>query len=198
LRQNRELVDVAVEAQGVANSARAILDRRATGLAAAQGDAIITQALRPALTQLLAEVRSAADALADYPLGSPRLYAAPAATRKAAASLPELVSRYRVLRQARAHCNSLSGAQPEHAIPVFTELRRPEALVADWDPDRPRRLDADALGPADPTARLVWLVGAGAAAEPWMPTTTEADQRWLDVYGDPAHRRRGFVTVINT
>jgi hypothetical protein len=156
-----------------------------TNTIADRADSIVTDHLRPAFNQLLADARQAAADLNGYFLDDvAALITAPAKVRNAYAKLPALVTRWQVIEEARAKVNFIGNRTVERDVDnLFGLFQNPLAFLHGYDPNGVARPPALPI-PEDITARLLWLASdAAQAATPWFPTTTEQDAAWWNVYG---------------
>jgi hypothetical protein len=171
---DRKAVDTArrVLAAAVGQSATATVL-----LAADLVETVIVKHLRPAHDAVLAEVDKVAADLGGRPLEPRALLDAPAPARKAFARLSELAARRSATWQARKAAVFVGGRKLVHdGQDRFAEFRTPQAVngyqagSGRW-PGVPQ-------APADPPARLLWLVSdEGRRAGPWLPTTAEQARR---------------------
>ena len=178
-----EEADRAAEAR--ASVLAEVIERRTMALATVtSGNAltIITDHLAPALSETLEEARPAVAALEPFDMSGPeRMVNAADDVRASYAVLCDLAERYRAIRAARnVYRDEL---KPDYdTAGEFGELRNLAAVHPEF-----RRPQVPKPWPADPTARLAWLVSS--PAKPWMPTPAEQDEMWLAAYGDAAKER---------
>ena len=168
---------------------------RAQHLASDIVEQVITQHLRPALEQVYEQTREVAAALAGQPLDTDALLAAPAKVRAAYLRLPELLARRSAIFTARRWINTLGYREAKHdGTGLYSEFERPLALSPQWKP--PMRTPP-IPAPADPTARLLWVVGPeGAIGRPWLPTVAQQDAAWLAQFGPEARAKEARAKAL--
>lgn len=159
----------------------------AVNTAADLTEAVIAHHLRPALEDVHEKAREAAAGLDGYGLDTHALLTAPAKARNAYMTLSGLVARRDLILTARRWANTIGLRQPQHdGEYLFASFRDPLALVPGWKPGaRIPQLPV----PEDPSARLLWIVGDGAVAKPWLPTMAEQDAAWWDRFGEAQQMR---------
>ena len=159
-------------------------------LAADLTERIIADHLRPTLEAVYAGARVCAAALAGFGLDPRKLLDAPAKTRTAAGELGSLVVRRDLIFGARSWINFVGSRKPMHDPEnMFVEFERPELLTPWWSPGPARWPGLQDVAPQDPSERLLWVASdAVAAANPWLPTTAEADERWWAMFGEKSER----------
>jgi hypothetical protein len=177
------------DAVAVARAGREALAGRVVGLAAGHGGEIIAEHLRPALGEVLAEVRQAAAAFAPFATSSDReLLAADTDARAAAVALDRCHDRYSQISAGRDVLWGLGWRPEQDTRNVFGRARNIIALYGDrwtghlqsgWKP-----------WPDDPRAYMLWL--ASEAVHAWMPEPGEQDQ----VYAQHVERLRGNGALV--
>lgn len=83
-----------------------------------------------------------------------------------------------------------TGEEPQHDTQFqFSIVQHPQRLQPGWEP--PQRLARLPWpGPEDLVGRLLWLVGPGSEAGPWMPSPQQQDEAWLAVWSDHYEKLR--------
>jgi len=162
----------------------------AVNTAADLADWIITTVLRPAFAHVLERTEQLAATLHGHPLDYRSLLDAPPKIRAAQRDLQTVADRYRGLRQARNLTNIAGLRAVQHdARGEFADLSDPHVLSgyqAGNTTGQPPRIDY----PTDQAELMLWLVGAGKPAKPWLPTVDEQDERWQAAYGEAQRRRQ--------
>jgi hypothetical protein len=161
----------------------------AVNTASTAADDIITEHLRPAYLELVEKAREVASALrphtdAQFLLDLQGIVAATSSKVRAAyLQLPELVERYRLIRQARDHANTIGTRKPQHdATGMFVSFEKPLAFHPSWKHPAPI---PPLPAPSGATERLLWQVSDQVAiARPWFPTVREQDAAWLAQFGE--------------
>jgi len=164
---------------------------RAQHLASDIAEQVIEQHLRPALEQVYEQAREVGAVLAGHSLDAHTLLTAPQKVRTAYLKLPELLTRRSAIFTARRLINTLGYREAKHdGTNLYGEFERPLALSPQWKPPMSiPRIPA----PADPTERLLWIVGPeGAAGRPWLPTIAEQDAAWWAQFS-PEARAKALV-----
>ncbi len=173
----KRLVTLATESAGL----------RALAVATALADEIVVVHLRPPFEDVLNQARALAPSLqgADLNAGG---WDATKSVRDARRTLSGLADRHRVIRSARTAIIGIAGQEPEHDTGgQFLLLRQPQALTAGYAANRPMPRPPI---PENPEAALLWLVTEGAPGKPWLPTTSEQDAAWLNLFGEALDKRR--------
>jgi hypothetical protein len=154
---------------------------------------VITDFMRPALHKVHDEARQAAGALKGYSLDPVALMSAPAKARDAFTQLPLLVHRRKAIFEGRAIINRIGARVPQHdEANLYGEFESPLSFFPWWIPtSRVPEFPA----PTDPAARLLWVVGEGAIAKPWLPTVAEQDAAWWAQFGVDVETRRQTAFV---
>ena len=148
---------------------------------------IVVEHLRPALAEVVEAARIPAELVAPLGVDAENYLRAPDDVQAALLTLRDLTARYRAIRSARAAFRPFLPLEYD-TDGTFGELRSIHIAAPYY-----RQPNAPTPWPTDPVARLVWLVRS--PAEPWMPTPSEQDQRWLEIYGEQAKARAGFAAV---
>jgi hypothetical protein len=190
-RTDRLLYQEALELLGTATR-RA--EDAAVREAAAAGDSIIVEHLRPAYREVVHRAHEVARRLGPYiddrfQPDTPRIITATLKVRNAYLALPELVRRHSSILAAREWANTLGERTPQcDGRGLFAAFENPLAFAASAD------LPYEGIPvpplPDDDTARLLWLVSDEAAAgRPWLPTVAEQDAAWRARFGRPVQVR---------
>lgn len=163
-------------------------------------DELVTDHLRPALAETLADVAPLLPALEGRALDTTGMAAAPKATREAYLAVLPLLSRHQAVRRAqkalRAGYYRVASRReghrhgPEDVYDYFLDTRAWPALRTPgvYIVSPAGTIDP---GPMDPLARLLWLAKPESLA--WLPTPAEQDGAWqalLAVMADPNHHLR--------
>lgn len=151
--------------------------------AAADGEEIVVECLRPALDEVMGRVREQIRTFTPHGVSEAQLFAAPAKVRSAWLAFGESAQRYTAVSAARAALLDKIGRAPSDERGLFSLMRNtddvwPECvathrplnqLVQPWDDD--------------PTGRsfLLWAVQVGAAV--WLPLPAEQEAQWQRVFG---------------
>ena len=154
-------------------------------------DAIITEHLRPAYTEILHRAREVARRLGPYiddrfQLDTPRIITASLKIRNAYLALPRLVREHSRILAAREWANALGGRAPEcDRRGLFSVFENPFAFAAasglPYDDIPVPRL------PDDGTTCILWMVSAqGDAGKPWLPSAPEQDAAWRRHFSRPS------------
>ena len=154
----------------------------------ATADETITDHLRPAHDDVLEQARAAVADLDGHPPVPVELINASAKVRKAYGRLGELAHRLDLIRRARSTIIGITGQTANHDVNgLFAAFANPLVFWGGQPPPFGARIPA----PADPVARLAWLVTDAAPAEAWLPTLAEADAAWeASVLGERVGRRK--------
>jgi len=152
----------------------------AVNVAAVHADRIVTDNFAPAMGDIYEKARRCGETLAGHPLDARRLLDAERPIQDAYRELERLVARQSLIWEARRWANAVGFRRPEHdGGGTFLHFERP-GEVPGWSHAAGRWPGLDALAPAEPLARLLWLLSPElAAARPWLPTVAEQDERWL-------------------
>lgn len=140
-------------------------------------DELLTEHLRPALTEVLAAVGEQTAAFAPVAeFTDAQLLAAESKYRDAALAIDREIQRLDAVRRAQG---VLSGGRCVQDVDgAFSELSNPlEVWGARWGG---RHQHAYVPWPTGPRQRLAWL--ASSNAKPWMPTPAERDQAWAAAF----------------
>jgi len=79
----------------------------------------------------------------------------------------------------------------------FLHFERP-GEVPGWSHADGRWPGLDGLAPAEPLARLLWIVSPElAAARPWLPTCAQQDERWVAENADFAEQQRAAGSLAD-
>ncbi len=171
--------DAAVDAWRTAHgNAVEIAGGELVGAVLDDADTIITESLRPALAEVLAEVeRHVPDFLPVADFTDRQLLAAATKGQKAALALSDLAERYGALRSVQEILSR--GRVQADTDGIFREVRNLQALYGpQW---AGRNQNTYKPWPADPRQRMAWL--ATSEADVWMPTPGDRDVMWLAAYG---------------
>lgn len=159
---------------------------------------ILVKHLQPAHTAVVKELGAAFAASRQY--GSPsELLLAPPKVRQAAASIDALCEQYEAIRAGRGDLTwTVNYRATEDDDGEFGEIRNADEL---WTRPQHRNL-GNASSPPWPTSstrtKLEWLLRHGA--EPWLPTPTEQDTKWREVYAAElaaAENQRQMGAAVN-
>lgn len=183
-------------AASVLQAARAQAESQAVNAAADLADKVITDHLRPAFEQVLAQAGRIAENLQGHDLDPRQLLSAPAKVRTGWLELQNLTERHDVLRRARGLINTAGLRQSQHDTQQqFATFADPHALTG-YTPGSgpPPRIDY----PQDKGRLLLWLVGEAAKARPWLPTVAEQDEAWWNVYGETVQKLRGSAAFAES
>lgn len=142
------------------------LENAAEGAFTGCADELITDHLRPALAEVMAEVADVAEKLRPYGLEHHRLLDAPDDARKARGRLDALTERYRAIRAAQSAIGSLLAPLTPEASRT-SEVRNVAELTAGYNPGKVPWPTEDLA------AKLVWFVTNGA--DVWVATHAERD-----------------------
>ena len=143
-------------------------------------ETILVDHLRPAHAAVVKDLGAAFAATRQY--GSPsELLLAPAKVRQAAASIDGLCEQYEAIRGGRGDLEwTVSYRSTDDADGEFAEVANANDL---WVRPQHRNV-GNASSPPWPTtstrSKLEWLLNHGATV--WLPTPTEQDTKWREVY----------------
>ena len=172
-----------------------IAEQRLVDALVADIDSVITNCLRPAHSAAVEAARRHAPMSPLVAAGPAALAALNGDQRDAADELAQATARYGATRAAWGEMIRANRQPRADLDNVFGELRD---LPTVWSSYRQRGNDAP--WPVDPVLRLVWIAHH---ASPWLPTPSEQQERFLEVYGDAidqaAHNReqmRGLAAVF--
>jgi hypothetical protein len=168
----------------------------AVNVAAVHADRIVTDNLAPAMGDIYEKARRCGETLAGHPLDARRLLDAERPIQDAYRELERLVARQSLIWEARRWANAVGFRRPEHdGGGTFLHFERP-GEVPGWSHAAGRWPGLDALAPAEPLARLLWLLSPElAAARPWLPTVAEQDERWLTENAGILEQQRAGVAL---
>ena len=162
--------------------AREVATTRLVSAVRATADETITGHLRPAHDEILEQARAAVADLDGHPPVPAELINASAKIRGAYGRLGDLAHRLDLVRRARSTIIGITGQTATHDVNgLFSGFANPLVFWGGQPPPAMARIPA----PVDPIPRLAWLVGDGAAGEPWLPTIAEQDAAWeASTYGE--------------
>ena len=171
---------------------------RVTSTVHAGAEVILTKHLQPAYAAVVKELTAAFAATRQY--GSPsELLLAPPKVRQAAASIDALCEQYEAIRGGRGDLEwTVSYRSTDDADGEFGEIRNANDL---WVRPQHRNV-GNASSPPWPTtstrSKLEWLLNHGATV--WLPTPTEQDTKWREVYAAElaaAENQRQMGAAVN-
>jgi len=140
-------------------------------------DVVLTEHLRPALTEMLAEVGKHTATFAEVAsFDDGQLLHAEEKFRKAAMAIDREIQRHDAIRRAQG---VLTGGRCTQDVDgAFAELSNPlEVWGSRWGG---RHQHAYVPWPTGPRQRLAWL--ASSNAKPWVPTPQERDEAWAAAF----------------
>lgn len=165
---------------------RLALDQAAATLAHAvhtHGDDAIRDHLAPAFDKTVTEAVKAVDAYRRHGNTTAAILRAPAPARTAWNAVDDLAAKFVALRDARSRIVRITGQPQQDQRGDFSLIRNAEQMwPALLDSGRYQFGMRSPWADADTRALFEWLHDT-PAAEPWLPTATEQDNRWQQVFG---------------
>ena len=148
--------------------------------ALANGEALVVEHLRPALTKRYAQARSLLDEHGPALAGpAEAVVTAPAALGKAWATFGKLATEVSTLRTVQADVSIVERDEGDFLM-TPADPRDPRLWGAGYGA---RHRTAQRPWPTDPRGYLGWLLSSGLPV--WVPTGRERDARWEEVFGKP-------------
>jgi len=176
---------------------RGARDAAADGLEHVGGDlaeVVVTDHLRPALVEVVGQVRSQVRVFSPYGIDADALFTAPAKARAAWQQFGAAAVRYEALRLAHGTVLDLSARSVHDDHAVFGSIRNAADV---WPELRTSRQPVAHLvrpWPQQTRPFLLWCMENDA--ELWLPLADEQEQAWLACFGERVREREQNARVL--